>query len=209
MRQPPYILRRLSPRDRVHRARCAVRRSTRPRKLKAHSANAGSLPDLFTADPTRNPARPLVLDGEPPPNVTGSLHIGHALGQSIRDAPVWRRGMQGAETLWPPGIDHAGIAAQNVVERGWQSTTESGGRILGQTRRQRRPVARGVHLDDRRARAVRTIVKRRYDDGPVHRAERIINSTSATPPPLGHRADPIRYGSGDEAVCSPPTAPRR
>ncbi|MFQ5992962.1 MAG: class I tRNA ligase family protein, partial [Nitrospiraceae bacterium] len=53
----------------------------------------------------------------PPPNVTGSLHIGHALNNSIQDILVrWRR-MQGRNTLWLPGTDHAGIATQNVVER--------------------------------------------------------------------------------------------
>ena len=53
----------------------------------------------------------------PPPNVTGSLHIGHALTYTLQDILIrWRR-MQGHNTLWLPGIDHAGIATQNVVER--------------------------------------------------------------------------------------------
>ena len=53
----------------------------------------------------------------PPPNVTGSLHIGHALNNTLQDILVrWRR-MQGRNTLWLPGTDHAGIATQNVVER--------------------------------------------------------------------------------------------
>src|SRR5438067_1038329 len=53
----------------------------------------------------------------PPPNVTGALHMGHALGDSIQDAIVRRKRMQGHETLWLPGTDHAGIATQVVVER--------------------------------------------------------------------------------------------
>ena len=53
----------------------------------------------------------------PPPNVTGSLHVGHALDHTIQDALIRRRRMQGYETLWLPGMDHAGIATQNVVER--------------------------------------------------------------------------------------------
>jgi valyl-tRNA synthetase len=66
-----------------------------------------------------------VLSGEkkmytmviPPPNVTGALHLGHALTLSIEDAIIrWRR-MSGYETLWVPGVDHAGIATQSVVEK--------------------------------------------------------------------------------------------
>ncbi|HUJ05341.1 MAG TPA: class I tRNA ligase family protein, partial [Streptosporangiaceae bacterium] len=53
----------------------------------------------------------------PPPNVTGSLHIGHALDHTLIDALVRRRRMQGYNALWLPGTDHAGIATQNVVER--------------------------------------------------------------------------------------------
>src|ERR671939_119782 len=91
----------------------------------------------------------------PPPNVTGSLHVGHALDHTIQDALVRRRRMQGYEALWLPGMDHAGIATQNVVERElakegksrhdlgreafvervWQWKSESGGQISGQMRR--------------------------------------------------------------------------
>src|SRR6185369_17420843 len=53
----------------------------------------------------------------PPPNVTGSLHLGHAFEHTLIDALVRRRRMQGYEALWLPGMDHAGIATQNVVER--------------------------------------------------------------------------------------------
>src|SRR2546430_2758696 len=93
----------------------------------------------------------------PPPNVAGSLHVGHALDHTIQDALVRRRRMQGYETLWLPGMDHAGIATQNVVERQlaaqglsrhdlgregfvervWQWKSESGGAILGRMCRPR------------------------------------------------------------------------
>ena len=53
----------------------------------------------------------------PPPNVTGSLHMGHALNLSIQDVITRRKRMQGYAALWVPGMDHAGIATQNVVER--------------------------------------------------------------------------------------------
>ncbi|MEU4702987.1 valine--tRNA ligase [Nonomuraea dietziae] len=134
----------------------------------------------------------------PPPNVTGVLHIGHALDHSIQDALSRRARMRGMETLWLPGMDHAGIATQNVVERElgkeglsrhdlgreafiervWQWKDESGGRILGQMRR----LGDGVDwsrerftMDEGLSRAVQTIFKRLFDDGLIYRAERIIN----------------------------------
>src|SRR5687768_1397441 len=70
---------------------------------------------LFRADATSD--RPRYVIPIPPPNVTGVLHIGHGLNNSIQDLLIrWRR-MQGYEALWIPGTDHAGIATQNVVER--------------------------------------------------------------------------------------------
>ncbi|MEV5574124.1 valine--tRNA ligase [Spirillospora sp. NPDC052269] len=152
----------------------------------------------FTADPARNPTAPAYSIVIPPPNVTGSLHMGHALDHSIQDTLVRRRRMQGHEVAWIPGMDHAGIATQNVVERGlakeglsrhdlgreafvervWQWKAESGGRILGQMRRLGDSVdwtREAFTMDEPRARAVRTIFKRLFDDGLIYRAERIIN----------------------------------
>jgi valyl-tRNA synthetase len=134
----------------------------------------------------------------PPPNVTGSLHIGHALDHTIQDALIRRRRMQGYETLWLPGMDHAGIATQNVVERQlaaqglsrhdlgregfvervWQWKAESGGAILGQMRRLGDSVdwsRERFTMDEGLSRAVQTIFKRLYDGGLIYRAERIIN----------------------------------
>jgi valyl-tRNA synthetase len=134
----------------------------------------------------------------PPPNVTGSLHIGHALDHTIQDALVRRRRMQGYDTLWLPGMDHAGIATQNVVERRladeglsrhdlgrekfvervWRWKAESGGAILGQMRRLGDSVdwtRERFTMDDGLSRAVLTIFKRLYDDNLIYRAERIIN----------------------------------
>ena len=69
----------------------------------------------FSANPA-SPARPFTIM-IPPPNVTGSLHIGHALDNTLQDVLIrWRR-MQGRDALWQPGTDHAGIATQMVVER--------------------------------------------------------------------------------------------
>jgi valyl-tRNA synthetase len=134
----------------------------------------------------------------PPPNVTGFLHIGHALNHTLIDALVRRRRMQGYDTLWLPGMDHAGIATQNVVERElakeglsrhdlgreafvervWQWKAESGGKILGQMRRLGDSVdwsRERFTMDEGLSRAVQTIFKQLFDDGLIYRAERIIN----------------------------------
>jgi valyl-tRNA synthetase len=150
----------------------------------------------FAADATSDaPAYSIVI---PPPNVTGSLHIGHALDHTLMDSLVRRRRMQGYNALWLPGMDHAGIATQNVVERElakeglsrhdlgreafvervWQWKAESGGKILGQMRRLGDSVdwsRERFTMDEGLSRAVQTIFKRLFDDGLIYRAERIIN----------------------------------
>ncbi|MFE3520399.1 valine--tRNA ligase [Streptomyces sp. NPDC059161] len=134
----------------------------------------------------------------PPPNVTGALHLGHAFQVTLMDALTRRKRMQGYETLWLPGMDHAGIATQNKVEqqlaeegksrqdlgreafteRVWQWKGEYGGRILGQLKR----LGAGLDwsrerftMDEGLSRAVQTIFKNLYDDELIYRAERIIN----------------------------------
>jgi valyl-tRNA synthetase len=150
----------------------------------------------FTADPKSDkPPFSIVI---PPPNVTGSLHIGHALDHTIQDTLSRLKRMQGYEVLWLPGMDHAGIATQNVVERQlaaqrlsrhdlgreafvekvWQWKAESGGAILGQMRRLGDSVdwtRERFTMDEGLSRAVQTIFKRLYDDELIYRAERIIN----------------------------------
>ncbi len=151
---------------------------------------------LFGADASS--AAPPFANVIPPPNVTGSLHIGHALDHTLIDALVRRRRMQGYNALWLPGMDHAGIATQNVVERElakeglsrhdlgreafvervWQWKAESGGTILGQMRRLGDSVdwsRERFTMDAGLSRAVQTIFKRLFDDGLIYRAERIIN----------------------------------
>ena len=134
----------------------------------------------------------------PPPNVTGSLHIGHALDHTIMDILTrWHR-MSGDEALWLPGMDHAGIATQNVVEKQlavdgktrfdfgrelfiekvWDWKRESGGMILGQMRRLGDSVdwsRERFTLDDQLSRAVTTIFKSLFDDGLIYRANRITH----------------------------------
>jgi valyl-tRNA synthetase len=150
----------------------------------------------FIADPERDAPRFSIVI--PPPNVTGVLHIGHALEHTIIDAIVRRRRMQGYTTLWLPGMDHAGIATQITVERElakeglsrhdlgreafvervWQWKATSGGKILSQMRRLGDSVdwtRERFTMDPGLTRAVQTIFKRLFDDGLIYRAERIIN----------------------------------
>jgi valyl-tRNA synthetase len=145
-----------------------------------------------------SPEHPAFCIVIPPPNVTGVLHIGHALNHTLIDALIRRRRMQGYTTLWVPGMDHAGIATQNVVERElakeglsrydlgreafvervWQWKAESGGKILGQMRRLGDSVdwsRERFTMDEGLSRAVQTVFKRLFDDKLIYRAERIIN----------------------------------
>ena len=155
-------------------------------------------PEALDNVPGSNPDAPSYAIVLPPPNVTGILHIGHALNHTLSDILVRRRRMQGYRTLWLPGMDHAGIATQNVVERElakeglsrhdlgreafvdrvWQWKAEYGGRILSQMRRLGDSVdwsRERFTMDEGLSRAVQTIFKRLYDDGLIYRAERIIN----------------------------------
>jgi valyl-tRNA synthetase len=135
----------------------------------------------------------------PPPNVTGILHMGHALEHSIIDAIVRRRRMQGFRTLWLPGTDHAGIATQIVVEREvaknegksrhdlgreefvrrvWEWKEQSGGTITRQMRRLGESVdwsRERFTMDAELSRAVRTVFVELYDQGLIYRGNRIIN----------------------------------
>ena len=80
----------------------------------------------FTPEAQENPDAPSFSIVLPPPNVTGSVHIGHALDHTLSDTMVRRRRMQGYRTLWLPGMDHAGIATQFVVERQLDCTWSQG-----------------------------------------------------------------------------------
>ena len=134
----------------------------------------------------------------PPPNVTGSLHIGHALDHTIQDLLTRMKRMKGFEALWLPGMDHAGIATQNVVEKQlaaegksrhdlgreafvekvWQWKAESGGAILDQMKRLGDSVdwdREAFTMDANLSKAVLTIFKKLYEKELIYRAERIIN----------------------------------
>src|SRR5947207_8632857 len=150
----------------------------------------------YNADP--DPSRRSFAIAHPPPNVTGDLHLGHALQLSLADTIVRTRRMQGLNVLFQPGYDHAGISTQNAVEkhlaaegktrqdlgreafeqRVWEWLREYGGKIMFQFRRI------GASLDYRRerfplaaayVRAVMRFFVHLYNKGWIYRANRIIN----------------------------------
>ncbi len=151
---------------------------------------------LYAADP--DPSRESFAIAHPPPNVTGDLHLGHALQLSLADTIVRTRRMQGYNVLFQPGYDHAGISTQNAVEkhlategktrhdlgreafeaRVWEWLREYGGKIMVQFRRI------GASLDYRRerftmddayVRAVMRFFVHLWDKGWIYRANRIVN----------------------------------
>ena len=155
----------------------------------------------FTADATSDkPAFSIVL---PPPNVTGQLHMGHALDHTLMDSIARRKRMQGYEVLWLPGMDHAGIATQTKVEaklketegkdrfdytreefieRVWEWKREFGGRIGAQMRAIGDSVdwsRERFTMDEGLSRAVQTIFKQLYDQGMIYRANRLVNWSPA------------------------------
>jgi valyl-tRNA synthetase len=150
----------------------------------------------FKADPAREgKVFSIVI---PPPNITGQLHLGHALNVSLQDIIVRTRRMQGYNTLWLPGTDHAGIATQNAVEkdlakqgknrhllgrepfvdRVWQWREIYGGRILNQLRRLGASCdwsRERFTLDPGLTRAVTKVFVDLYNKGMIYRAKRLIN----------------------------------
>ncbi len=152
--------------------------------------------DLFHADD--NSSRKAYCIVIPPPNVTGMLHMGHALNNVLQDIIIRYKRMQGCNALWMPGMDHAGIATQNVVEqqlaaegvsrhdlgrekfieRVWEWKAKSGGVIINQLKRL------GCSCDWRRERftmddglslAVREAFVRLYNDGLIYQGDYIVN----------------------------------
>src|SRR4051812_7549796 len=135
----------------------------------------------------------------PPPNVTGYLHMGHALQHTLMDVIVRRKRMQGFRTLWLPGTDHAGIATQVVVEkqlkkdenvtrhdlgreefekRVWAWREHSGGTIQSQIRREGASVdwtKERFTLDEGLSRAVREVFVSLYEEGLIYRGPRMVN----------------------------------
>jgi valyl-tRNA synthetase len=168
----------------------------KPQGVEEHWQRTWEEEGHYNADP--DPARESFVIAHPPPNVTGDLHMGHALQLSLADTIVRTRRMQGYNTLFQPGFDHAGISTQNAVEkhlaqegktrqdlgreafeaRVWEWLREYGGKIMFQFRRI------GASLDYRRerftmdeayVRAVMRFFVHLYEKGWIYRANRIIN----------------------------------
>jgi len=152
--------------------------------------------DLFHADNASSKTPYSIVI--PPPNITGILHMGHALNNTIQDIIIRSRRMQGCEALWLPGTDHAGIATQNVVERElakenikradlgrekflekvWQWKDEYGNTIIHQLKKL------GCSCDWERTRftmdeglsnAVKEVFVRLYNEGLIYKGDYIIN----------------------------------
>jgi valyl-tRNA synthetase len=134
----------------------------------------------------------------PPPNVTGSLHMGHALNHTLQDVLIRYQRMRGRDALWQPGTDHAGIATQMVVERQladkqqnrhdmgrekfvervWQWKAESGGMITGQQRRLGESCdwsRERFTMDEGLSAAVRKVFVELYREGLIYKDKRLVN----------------------------------
>lgn len=127
---------------------------------------------VFTADPAA-PGDPYCIQ-LPPPNVTGSLHMGHALNGAVQDVLIrWQR-MQGRNVLWQPGTDHAGIATQTVVEKKLQREEGISRHDLGREKFLERVFEWKVRFfcHSRISRGTRNFFPRREDDGAFFFSER-------------------------------------
>ena len=153
--------------------------------------------NYFAPDP--DPKKPPFSIVIPPPNVTGQLHMGHALDQTLQDIIVRTRRMQGYSTLWVPGTDHAGIATQIKVEenlrkneglsrydlgrekfldRVWDWKNQYGNRIINQLKKLGSSCdwsRERFTMDEGCSRAVREVFVNLYDKGLIYRGHRIIN----------------------------------
>ena len=150
----------------------------------------------FTAKPDREKIPFTIV--MPPPNITGQLHIGHALDESIQDSIIRFKRMQGYEALWLPGTDHASIATEvkivdqmkaegltkedvgreGFLERAWAWKNKYGGRIVEQLKRLGSSCdwsKLAFTMDDRCSRAVKEVFVNLYDKGLIYQGKRIIN----------------------------------
>src|SRR6516225_6156309 len=167
-------------------------KSAEPRLYAAWEASGAFAP---ITDPAAEPFSIVI----PPPNVTGSLHIGHALNNTLQDVLIRFQRMRGAAALWLPGTDHAGIATQMVVERQlasegnigrrdmgreafvervWSWKAKSGGAIANQLRRLGASCdwsRERFTLDEGLSRAVLKVFVELYNAGLIYRDKRLVN----------------------------------
>jgi valyl-tRNA synthetase len=169
-----------------------------PKEAEQHHYARWEERGYFAPEINRDPTAPVYTIVIPPPNVTGSLHMGHALQHTMMDVLTRHKRMSGWRTLWLPGMDHAGISTQlmvtrqlkkegltrhdlgreKFVERAWQWKEEYGGQILNQLRREGASVDWSrfqFTMDANLSRAVREAFVRLYDEGMIYRGNRIVN----------------------------------
>lgn len=169
-----------------------------PRQAEQHHYERWEANGFFAPEINTDPKAPVFTIVIPPPNVTGSLHMGHALQHTFMDVLTRYKRMSGFRTLWLPGMDHAGISTQlmvsralkkegksrhdlgreKFVERVWQWKRESGGQITVQLRREGASVdwsREKFTMDEDLSRAVREVFVRLYDEGMIYRGNRIVN----------------------------------
>jgi valyl-tRNA synthetase len=169
-----------------------------PRQAEEHHYERWEKNGLFAPELNRDPDAPVFTIVIPPPNVTGSLHMGHALQHTFMDVLTRYKRMCGYRTLWLPGMDHAGISTQlmvtralkkegtsrhdlgreKFVERVWKWKNESGGQITEQIRREGASVdwsREKFTMDEDLSAAVREEFVRLYEEGLIYRGNRIVN----------------------------------
>ncbi|HEX3249832.1 MAG TPA: valine--tRNA ligase [Pyrinomonadaceae bacterium] len=169
-----------------------------PKEAEKHHYERWEKNGYFAPETNRDPDAPVFSIVIPPPNVTGSLHMGHALQHTLMDVMTRHKRMRGYRTLWLPGMDHAGISTQlmvsralkkegksrhdlgreKFVERVWHWKRESGGQITVQMRREGASVdwsREKFTMDEALSRVVREVFVRLYDEGWIYRGNRIVN----------------------------------
>jgi valyl-tRNA synthetase len=171
-------------------------KSYEPASIEAHWGPLWERSGVY--EPTLDPARPSFSIQLPPPNVTGTLHMGHAFNQTIMDSLTRYHRMRGFNTLWLPGTDHAGIATQIVVERQleaqgtsrhelgrknfvarvWEWKERSGSTITNQMRRMGDSVSwkhEYFTMDEKLSAVVTDTFVRLYEEGLIYRGKRLVN----------------------------------
>jgi valyl-tRNA synthetase len=169
-----------------------------PKEAEQHHYERWERNGYFAPEINKDPGAPVFSIVIPPPNVTGSLHMGHALQHTLMDVMTRHKRMRGYRTLWLPGMDHAGISTQlmvsralkkegktrhdlgreKFVERVWQWKRESGGQITVQMRREGASVdwsREKFTMNEDLSRVVREVFVRFYDEGLIYRGNRIVN----------------------------------
>jgi len=169
-----------------------------PKQAEQHHYERWEKNGYFAPEINHDSHAPVFAIVIPPPNVTGSLHMGHALQHTVMDVLTRYKRMCGFRTLWLPGMDHAGISTQlmvsralkkegktrhdlgreKFVERVWQWKNESGGQITRQMRREGASVdwsREKFTMSEELSRAVREVFVQLYEEGMIYRGDRIVN----------------------------------